>query len=755
MITGRLLSSTLVIVLCALTLGCGAQDVPQDPRPFIERGDRFMADSKYAEATIEFRNAVQADPKSGAARGKLADAYANAGDAPKALREYVIAGDLSQDDLGAQLKAGQALLLARRFEDAHARAESILGREATNVAALILKGSALAGLKDLDAAVREINDAIAADPGSARAHGVLGVMEMNRGRVDEAEAAFLRGVSLEPQSAKTHMALANFYWAAGQRPKAEAPLHRALDLEPENVSILRALALLFASEGRPADAEAPLRKVAAIVKDVPSRLMLADYYLSVQRDNDAAPILQAIAREPSGFALVTLRLAASEHARNRPVEANRALEEVLGRQPKNVEALVLKARFRLAEGKVDEALVSANAAVAADPSAVTAHYVRGTIEALKGNIEAAVEAFNEVTKLNPRVVSAYAQLARLQLQRGDARRSVELAEQAVKLAPADPAARLVLAAGLLAGGEGRKAESIMRALLVEQPNAAAIHAQMAQLLLVKGDRAGARREFNRAHDLAPNAIESLRGRIAMEMGDNNAAKARSLVEGQLARTPNSPAALLLAADVYVATGDMARQEALLRRVTDADPSNVAAYIRLASMYVAQGKLDQARTEYEQIWKQRPDSVAAGTMVGMILEGQNKPAAAQEAYERVLRANSRAVLASNNLAYLYAEHGGNLDVALRLAQTAKEQAPELPNVDDTLGWIYLKKDLATLAIPAFEAAVARAPGNATYHFHLGLAYAKANDRAKAGAAYEAALKLRPDFPDAQAAKAALK
>ena len=45
--------------------------------------------------------------------------------------------------------------------------------------------------------------------------------------------------------------------------------------------------------------------------------------------------------------------------------------------------------------------------------------------------------------------------------------------------------------------------------------------------------------------------------------------------------------------------------------------------------------------------------------------------------------ARCAPAANNLAWIFSEHGGDRDRALALAQTAKELAPENPQVSDTL------------------------------------------------------------------------
>ena len=123
---------------------------------------------KYKEAIVEFRNAVKVDPKFGEARYQLGEAYVQTGALPDAYREYVRAADLLPANVDAQVKAGSMLLLAGKFEDAKARADKALAINASSVDGEILRANALAGLKDIDAAVKEIESAIALDPSGAR-----------------------------------------------------------------------------------------------------------------------------------------------------------------------------------------------------------------------------------------------------------------------------------------------------------------------------------------------------------------------------------------------------------------------------------------------------------------------------------------------------------------------------------------------------------------------------------------------------------
>jgi len=129
-------------------------------------------------------------------------------------------------------------------------------------------------------------------------------------------------------------------------------------------------------------------------------------------------------------------------------------------------------------------------------------------------------------------------------------------------------------------------------------------------------------------------------------------------------------------------------------------------------------------------------------VGIILEAQGKTDEARKSYEETVNSGSTAPVAANNLAFMYAEQGTNLDRALELATSAKQRMPDDPRVDDTIGWIYYKKDLASLAVAPLEDATKKQPNYADAHYHLGMTYAKLGERAKAKESLERALKLNP-------------
>ena len=83
--------------------------------------------------------------------------------------------------------------------------------------------------------------------------------------------------------------------------------------------------------------------------------------------------------------------------------------------------------------------------------------------------------------------------------------------------------------------------------------------------------------------------------------------------------------------------------------------------------------------------------------------------------------------------------GNLDEALQLATMAATRNPGNAGFYDTLGWVYLKKGLASPAVEQLRKAVAidesnsKASGtapNAGYRVRLGMALAQYGDKASA-------------------------
>ena len=97
---------------------------------------------------------------------------------------------------------------------------------------------------------------------------------------------------------------------------------------------------------------------------------------------------------------------------------------------------------------------------------------------------------------------------------------------------------------------------------------------------------------------------------------------------------------------------------------------------------------------------------------------------------------------NNVAYLMVDSGGNLDEALALVQKALQKAPGQPNLIDTLGWIYLKKNWSDSALQVFRGLAQKYPDNPTFRYHFGMALLQKGDKTTAKAEFRSGLLKKP-------------
>src|SRR5512142_308265 len=159
---------------CLLLASAAVVSCSRSAQYYLDSGNRYAQKKQYKEAIVEYRNAIQKDPKYGAARLKLAEAYMAADDLGNAAREYIRASDLLPENAGAHEKAAAFLLASGQFEDARVRAGRALKADPKNINAQIILANATAGMKDFDGAIREIQEAISIDPASARSYSSLG-----------------------------------------------------------------------------------------------------------------------------------------------------------------------------------------------------------------------------------------------------------------------------------------------------------------------------------------------------------------------------------------------------------------------------------------------------------------------------------------------------------------------------------------------------------------------------------------------------
>ena len=406
-------------LLCAALLTWACSNPERDKVRHLERGNAYAAEKRDEFARVEYASAIKIDPRYGEARLKLAETYDRMNNLREAFPEYVRAADALPGNRDLQLKATRVLLLGGRFDDAKARAATMLGKNPNDVDALLLHANALAALRDPEGAIAQIEEALKVNPDSSDAFLTLGTVRMQSGQASEAEAAFRRAITLAPSSVDPKLALANFLWSANRLPEAEVALKESLAADPRHLLANRMLGVLYLATRRVKEAEAPLKAVAEVSQSAAAQLQLADYYAETGRTDDAVALLTPLASAQETSVEAEARLAAIDYAAGRRDEAHKRLDGVLARVPNHSRLLVAKAQWLLAEGKLDEALTRAKAAATADAQSAQAQFTLATIHDRRGETAQASAVYTEVLRLNPRAVAAQVELSRLSLTTGD------------------------------------------------------------------------------------------------------------------------------------------------------------------------------------------------------------------------------------------------------------------------------------------------------------------------------------------------
>jgi Tfp pilus assembly protein PilF len=746
MTTARPLALLLMLGAAVLgAAGCSASKA-DDGRAALTSGKAYFAKKQYREASLEFRRALQANPTMGEASLGLAETLLELQEIGPGIKEYYRAADMLPENTKVQLRAGGFLLLQGKFDDARSRAQSVVNREPQNVDAQILLANALAGLKDVDGAIRDMETAVKADPKNAAPFRSLADFHVMKGNSAAAEAALRRVLELEPGSARGHLALAAFFWGSARMADAEATLKQGLDRNPGHRVLLRALMLFYFETGRPTEAEFPLTEMAKYSKDQGDRLEVADYLMALGQVDKAKAIAEDAVRDKTWGPAARVRLATLLLAKGRAKEAAEGVDAVLAAEPRNTDALMLKARMTLSVGDLSAAAALAKQAVDSNRRNADAHLLYGGILLQRGETEAARSELNEATTLNSRATQAFLQLAQIELSRGAASAAAGYASQALRTQPGNPTIRLLLVRSLLAAGDSAKADVELRSLAKDYPKAAGVQATLGALYMMKENAPAARKALTRALEIDPTHIEALASLAMLDLQDNHGADAIARIDRRVSEVPKSAPILMLAARIHRDAGDNAGAIDLLKRVVDVDAERIDAYTMLAEMYASQRKLTEARLELDKVLKRQPASRGARTFLGMVYELEGKAADAIATYEEVLAANPSSGVAANNLAALLIERTPEDPRILDLAQTAKGALPDDWHVNDTLGWAMYHRGMFERAVAPLEQSAAANPRDATVMYHLAMAYARNGQIGQAQETLAKAAALRPDMKE---------
>jgi tetratricopeptide (TPR) repeat protein len=190
-------------------------------------------------------------------------------------------------------------------------------------------------------------------------------------------------------------------------------------------------------------------------------------------------------------------------------------------------------------------------------------------------------------------------------------------------------------------------------------------------------------------------------------------------------------------------------QALERSVVRA-PSFFAALYAIGELNFGLGKTAVAADFYRRALAVKPETGVA-LRLGLIYENTGDIQKAKAAYRSVIQLVPEFFIGYNQLAWLCAKRGEDLDQALLLARKADSLQPGNASVLDTLGWIYYQKRLYAEAIKSLTQATRVTPDNPEIWYHLGAACQAQNENLQARNALQKALQISDKFEGAVEAR----
>ena len=162
--------------------------------------------------------------------------------------------------------------------------------------------------------------------------------------------------------------------------------------------------------------------------------------------------------------------------------------------------------------------------------------------------------------------------------------------------------------------------------------------------------------------------------------------------------------------------------------------------KLLRWLVTPGRADRRREV-----RQNSRDLRGYMLLGILEENAGDWQKARDTYQQALQIDPRFGVGANNLASVLLDHGGDVNVALALAQTARRGMPDSPNSADTLAWAEIQEGVYGVCHPALAAspyAVARTiPPTITISASLTSGMKNATD---AAAQFRQVLKLEPGY-----------
>jgi tetratricopeptide (TPR) repeat protein len=546
--------------------------------------------------------------------------------------------------------------------------------------------------------------------------------------------------------------LYTYYLRTNHPELGEELLKKKIENNPKQGPFLLQLALHYLMTNRKPEMSATLARLTSDPKAYPDgHLQAGDFYLRIRDLNDALQQYDLGQKEDGkNKRTYQKRMVEVLGTEGKQDEATKIVNALLKQDPKDADVIAMHATLLLQTNdpkQIKTVIAELQPLVSKTPKNVALQFNLGRAYMAASesqNLDQARIHFQEALKVEPRYTPARMAMGELQLARGENASAVQTAEGILQSDPTNLPAHLMRTNGLMRMGELQKAREEINTELKLYPKSNDAVFELGQLDFIEKNYKQAEAEF-RALMLA-NDSRGLPGVMECKVAQSQWDEAIQLAQNQIKQSPDRADYRLSLAKIYFRAGKFADSSSQYQMLIDKNPKISELYVRMGEAKENGNDPNGAIEAFKKAKEIDPSNYLPVLELALLYNRSGRDEEARKTYEEVIKLQPDNVEALNNLAYIKADNGVDLDQALAYAQRAQQKRPNDPNVIDTLALIYIHKNLTDDSLRMLRDLVSKTPANPTFHLHLALALYQKGDRPEAKKELETALRNKPSDRD---------
>ncbi len=577
-------SFILPLVLLVM-LGRSCRRGGKEASELFGTGLDFFGRQQYEAASIQFRKAMQIDPKAWAPRYYLALSALNLCRWQDAYRELNAVIELQPGFYAARLDLADLLLQGNKRTEAREQIEAVLGSSPRNVRAQALLGKAYFAEKDYPQAVEEFEKAKQLAPQDPVLWLACGLAKVSAKQPALAEKDFRRAIELAPNSAEAYRDLANLFRATGRTAEVEPVLRQGLKVNPRSLELHLVLADFYFAQARRNEVEDLFAQMRGRAGDFPNlRLQLGDFWMWRSEPARAVKEYEAALVPEKPHPLVQKKLVGAYITLGRRDEAERRNQQILTRSPKDLEGRSFRGALRYLRGDSAGAVGELRAVLKDEPKSLIANYYLGLALMASGKPDEAEAAFADCVRYNENSVYAFQRLAELHFGRQDWDAGLEYAKRVVALAPQLPDGYLLAAEAYINKGDSRIAQEILQGVQKMAPDSADAQELLGAANIKQGKTEVGVNEYEQAWAYSPDRGARVNRFVNLLVLRGEPDVALRSLQRLIASHPQASYYELLA-HLYLIKGDLAAAQAASQQALNLDGSRWLPHSYLGEVYV--------------------------------------------------------------------------------------------------------------------------------------------------------------------------